>query len=222
MANADASGYSVAGLADLERVPLSDPGVDWIPIRDSFGIRAFGVNAWTAEAGAEVIGPHEETDDFAGGHQELYFVASGRATFRIGDCELDAPAGTLVFVADPTLTRGAVARELDTTILTIGGSPGTPFEVAPWEWLVRAGAHSRAGDLDGAVQTIQRGLDECPGSAELLYHLACYEGLAGLEPEAVRDLRAAIERDARNLDRARRDPDLQQLRSSGQLAGLLA
>src|SRR5262245_31663731 len=90
-------------------------GERWIPIRRHFGIRAFGVNAWAGdEEGAEIIGEHAEDS----GHEELYFVSAGHATFTLGGEEVDAPAGTLVFVGDPQTKRKAVAQEAGTTILS--------------------------------------------------------------------------------------------------------
>src|SRR5439155_6252529 len=41
------SGYTVTSLVDLERYPV-DHGLEWRPIRRPLGIRAFGVNAYTA------------------------------------------------------------------------------------------------------------------------------------------------------------------------------
>ena len=200
-------------LAEIERLPLSGSPAQWSPVRHHFGIRSFGINAWSADAGEEVIGPHEESDSFAGGHEELYFVTSGSAEFTIGEDEVDAPQGTLVWVGDPAVRRGAVAREHGTTVLAFGGRPGAPFEVAPWEWLVRAGAHARANDLHRAIETIEEGLAAWPESDELLYHLACYESLAGRHSDARDHLAAAIALRPENRERSLRDPDLGALRS---------
>jgi len=59
-----------------------------------------------------VISEHDERDDTeygTEGHQELFAVMSGHAIFTVGGQELDAPAGTLVFVRDPALPRSARA-----------------------------------------------------------------------------------------------------------------
>ena len=54
----------------------------WHMIRSALGIESFGVNAWRAtEAGQTLIGEHDELGPGAGGHEELYLVLSGRATF---------------------------------------------------------------------------------------------------------------------------------------------
>ena len=56
----------------------------WHMIRSVFGIESFGINAWRAtEVGQQIIGEHDELGGGAGGHEELYFVLSGRATFTI-------------------------------------------------------------------------------------------------------------------------------------------
>src|SRR4051794_35315544 len=96
-------GYETATLEQLTRAD------GWSPIRKQLGIHAFGVNAWTAkEADARLISEHDEAPS---GHEELYLVVAGRATFTVGGDEIDAPTGTLVFVGDPAVKRGAVAAE---------------------------------------------------------------------------------------------------------------
>ena len=91
---------------EIEGMP--GPGtLTWHPVRATLGIRAFGTNAYTAiEPGVDVVEPHTETprrgQDRA--HEELYFVARGRATFTIDGEDIDAPAGTYVFVPDPPRT----------------------------------------------------------------------------------------------------------------------
>ena len=44
-----------------------------------------------------------------------------------------APYGTIVFVRDPALLRGARATADDTTILMLGGPTGVPYTVSRWE-----------------------------------------------------------------------------------------
>ena len=94
-------------------------------------MRSFGVNAYVADDGV-LTGRHTETEDERG-HEELFFVRRGRATISVDDEEIDAPAGTFVFVPDPASVRGAVARELGTVVLVLGGKPGAAFEVSAWE-----------------------------------------------------------------------------------------
>ena len=102
----------------------------WAPIRHQFDVRSFGVNAWRGDDGDEVIKRHNEGPD---GHEELYIVLSGRATFDVGGDEFDAPAGTFVHVADPEVERAAIARAAGTAVVSLGGWPDKPFEISPWE-----------------------------------------------------------------------------------------
>ena len=124
--------------AHLDDIPPTDVGGGnlWKPIRSTLGIRAFGVNAHVArEPGAAIIHEHDETEAGAGAqrHEELYVVLRGRATFIVDGEDVDAPAGTLVFVDDPSARRAAAALEEGTIVLAIGGPVGEAYEVPPWE-----------------------------------------------------------------------------------------
>ncbi len=101
----------------------------WAPIRHHFGITAFGVNAWRGGPDDEVIKRHDEVES---GHEEMYLVLSGRATFTLGDEEVDAAEGMCVCIADPDLERVAVAQEPNTVILSLGSKPGGAYE-GGWE-----------------------------------------------------------------------------------------
>jgi hypothetical protein len=113
----------------------------WKPVRHHLGVEVFGINAYVGESeGDLVIEEHDEADDEYGGeHQELYFVARGRAEFGVGDQTLDAPAGTFVFYDDPTEKRRAVAREPGTTVLAMGATKGVAFTPSSWETQRTAG-----------------------------------------------------------------------------------
>jgi hypothetical protein len=78
---------------------------------------------------------HDETEDLAGTqrHQELYVVLEGRATFTVDGEDVDAAAGTLVFLEDPAARRAAVAAEDGTTVLAIGGPVGEAYRPPPWD-----------------------------------------------------------------------------------------
>ena len=122
----------------VDQIPAiapSDAGeADWKPVRHHFRITSFGANAYVArEAGDTVVVEHTEVDDSGTEHEELYFVASGRATFSVAGEDVDAPAGTFVYVRDPRAVRAAVAQEPGTTVIAVGGTPGEPFAVSPWE-----------------------------------------------------------------------------------------
>jgi quercetin dioxygenase-like cupin family protein len=102
----------------------------WAPIRHRFDIRAFGANAWRGSPGDEVIKRHSERES---GHEELYMVLSGRATFTVGADDVDAPAGTCIFIRDPEIERVAFAQEDGTVVLSLGGWAGKAFEPSQWE-----------------------------------------------------------------------------------------
>lgn len=126
--------YEVVALDELDRIPVGEHGLMWRPVRRRLGIEAFGVNAYTAEEqGHEVVEHHDETGTGAGRHEELYVVVRGHARFTLDGEEVDAPAGTFVFVRDPAMMRAAVAHEAGTTVLAVGGEPGAAYSVSPWE-----------------------------------------------------------------------------------------
>jgi len=103
----------------------------WAPIRHHFGIRTFGVNAWRGTDGDEVIKRHDESES---GAPELYVVMSGHATFEVAGDEIDAPAGTLVYVEDAAADRVAFARTEGTVVLSISAGPeGTAFVPSGWD-----------------------------------------------------------------------------------------
>jgi mannose-6-phosphate isomerase-like protein (cupin superfamily) len=124
--------YEVAHLSEISHTPteaahgLAIPG-EWKQIRHHFGIREFSANAFVAtEVGQEIVHEHSERandDPSKPGDEELYFVASGRVLVRLGDEEVEADAGTLVFVGEPRVVRSFTALEAGTTILTFGTKP---------------------------------------------------------------------------------------------------
>jgi hypothetical protein len=105
-------------------------------LRRHFDVRAFGVNAATGNAGDEMIEEHHEADDEqnqTNGHEELFAVMTGHAIFTVDGEEIDAPAGTIVFVRDPALLRHARAIADGTSIFMVGGPVDSPFAVSRWE-----------------------------------------------------------------------------------------
>lgn len=202
--------FQVAHLDELDRFSGS---FDTIPIRIPLGIKAFGVNAYGArEVGGRVIEEHDELGAGAGRHEELYLVLSGAARFSLADEELDATAGTLVFVRDPGVRRGAVALESDTTVLVVGATAGQAFAPSPWEsWLEALPAYE-AKDFDTAAEVLARVLAAHPDNPNVLYNLACCESLAGRREAALGHYRRAAEVDPRCREWAARDPDLDAIR----------
>lgn len=204
--------YAVASLDGIGTVPSSaEFGIK--PIRIHFGIESFGVNAYTAsEAGGRVIEEHDELGHGAGRHEELYFVARGHAVFELGGEEVDAPAGTLVFVGDPAVRRGAVAREEGTTVLVAGGVVGEAFQPSPWESWLAAMRFLDAGEPERGIDVFREALERFPGNPNVLYNLACFEALAGRREEALDHLEQAAETDPRTREWAQTDSDFDAIR----------
>jgi hypothetical protein len=176
-------------LDDVEGIPVFGTLV-WKPIRKTLGVTAFGINAYVAaDVGDEVVEEHDET---ALGHEEIYAVIAGHATFTIDGEEVDAPAGTLVYLDDPKQKRQAVANEPGTTVLAIGGLPGK-HEISPWEYFFPALPAIEARHYDTARSILEDGLHELDHSA-LHYHLARVEALAGNEDRARAELAKCSQR----------------------------
>jgi hypothetical protein len=126
--------FRTTTLEAIGEIPAVDGRLRWKPVRRTLGIRAFGVNAYVADAGQEVVETHDElTGAGPGGHEELYVVVTGHARFTIDGEDVDAPAGTLVFLPEPAAQRGARAVQDGTTVLAIGAQPGQPYSVSAWE-----------------------------------------------------------------------------------------
>jgi tetratricopeptide (TPR) repeat protein len=211
--------YAVARLDDIPRVRSSSP-FDITPVRLHFGIGSFGINAYSAaEPGGHVIEEHDELGAGAGRHEELYFVARGHAAFQVDGEEVDAPAGTLVFVGDQSVRRGAVARKADTTVLVIGGVVGKPFEGSPWEAWLAAKLLLDGGQPERGVDVFLETLGRYPENPNVLYNLACFEALAGRHEDALEHLAEAVERDPRTKEWAQSDSDFDAVRADPRFPG---
>jgi tetratricopeptide (TPR) repeat protein len=182
----------------------------WIPLRRHLGVGAFGVNAWRPQAdGTTIIGEHDEA---TAGHEELYLVTEGHATFTVDGDEIDAPAGTLVFVRDPALKRGAVARDSQTTILTVGGKPGEAYAPLAWEENADVIPLFGTGEYGEAKARLERALERFPDAGGLLYNLACAESRLGETDAALAHLERAIELWPGFREAAVGDPDFEAVR----------
>jgi quercetin dioxygenase-like cupin family protein len=200
--------YEVAHIDELEAFPVDDEGLTWRPIRRRFGIRAFGTNAYTAErAGQQVVEEHAEADN----HEELYVVIAGRATFTLDGEEVDAPAGTLVHVADPAVKRGATGEE-GTTILVVGAKPGEAFTPSTWERSAEALRFWPTEEWDRAIEVLEGHLVDTPDHAGTHYNLACAHARAGRPDLALEHARKAIELQESFAEYAGKDEDLVSIR----------
>jgi tetratricopeptide (TPR) repeat protein len=193
--------------------PIDVAGLRWLPVRHTLGVRGFGVNAYSAGAGEDVVEDHTEADDAGRGHQEMYVVLSGHARFEVDGETVDAPAGTFVFLPEPTSRRHAVAQADGTTVLALGGEPGVPYEVSAWEWRFRAQPHIDAEEWEKGIALMHDGLAARPGDASLLYNLACFEANLGRLDDASAHLQEALEAEPENVrEWADGDTDLDPLR----------
>ncbi|MFN2471384.1 MAG: tetratricopeptide repeat protein [Gaiellaceae bacterium] len=213
-------GYEVAHLDELEALPVDEEGLVWRPVRHRFGIGAFGANVYTAaNAGERVVEEHREAQN---GHEELYFVARGRATFTLETEEVDATAGTFVFARPGTL-RGAIAQEAGTTVLAVGGKPGEAFTPSGWEWNFMATSYQRQGRLDEALAVMREGVERYPEDWEGYYNLACIEARAGRADDALATLARAAQLDPENVRKyAAEDSDFDAIRDDPRLESALA
>jgi tetratricopeptide (TPR) repeat protein len=201
--------YEVAQLGELESLP--GPGtLRWTPVRRRFGLTAFGINAYTArEPGLDVVEDHTER---ILGHEEVYVVVTGRATFELGGETFDAPVGTIVVIRDPATRRRATAAEANTTVLAVGGKPGT-HDVSAWEWIFAGYGYADEGDLERGIEELEAALEAKPAArARVLYDLACLESRAGRNAAALDHLREAVELDSALGARAGDDPDFDPMR----------
>ena len=202
------TGYRIARLDEIEE--QDDGRVPYRPVRHHFGIGSFAVNAWTARgAGDRVINEHDEDED--GGHEELYLVTQGRATFELDGERRDAPAGTLVFV-ERGVRRTAFAEEAGTTIVAIGGAPGEVYEPTGWELWAPLNRLYLAGEYAEAAALGRPLVDASPRYAALAYNVACCESLAGETTRALEHLRRAIDGAERFRAYAQADGDFDAIR----------
>ncbi len=199
--------FSVLSVAEIE--PIAAAGILWKPLRRPLGIDAFGINAYTAlAAGDHVIEQHTEATL---GHQEVYVVIAGHATFTIDGADVDAPNGTAVFIRDPSRRREAVAVAAGTTVLAIGGVPGT-HSPSSWEWYFGAEQYRESRNYDAALELLADGLERFPDDPAMLYSIACWEAMAGKTDAAIASLTRAFELKPDTVGWAKSDADLDAIR----------
>lgn len=134
MAGEEIRTWKVAHIDDIPFETNDGPDTEWKPIRRYFDIGSFGVNASRATAdGAVLTHDHTEVDDAGTHHEELFLVVSGHAVYRVDGEEIDAPAGTFLYVPDPETMRGVVAREAGTWMLALGAEPGVVYAPSQWD-----------------------------------------------------------------------------------------
>jgi len=181
-----------------------------IPVREHFGIRSFGVNAFTPGADGQLIGEHDESGT---GQEELYVVLEGRATFEIDGETVDAPAGSYVYVP-PEARRKATG---DGVVLALGATPGKAYEPIDWgdAWKFHQDSMAAYNEqrYADAVEAVRAGLEHAPDNSGLHYNYACFATLAGdTSDETFEHLRKSVELHASFRDQARLDDDFATVR----------
>jgi len=139
-------------------------------------------------------------------------VLRGRATFTLDDTTHDAPAGTVVHLADPSVRRYARAEEPETLVLAIGAKPGEPYEPSAWEWYFEAERFRPSMDTDAALAFLAEGLERFPDHMGMLFSIACWQAMGGREDEALETLRRAEALDPRVREWVAKDEDLASVR----------
>lgn len=220
MATVLAKPFDVVALDDIEPGHEHDGRVP-INIRRHFDIRGFGVHATRAVGDGHVVGEHDEVSLGGTGLEELYVVLSGAATFDIDGEPVYAPAGTLVFVRDPSARRSAIAKQEGTTVLAIGGTPGRSYELHVGELMNAMWEPYRAGDFESALETLRPVLEKRP-EALVLFNVACMEARLGRTDDAITHLEQAIEDDHRIKEHIRTDGDLDSIRNDPRFEALTA
>jgi len=210
-----------ARIQEIEPISVVGGELQWRPLRRTLGIEAFGINAYTANAGELVVEEHDETGSGAGHHEELYVVITGHATFTVDGEEIDAPVGTCVFLDDPRERRAAHAVEDGTTVLAVGGERGAAFKVSPWEFAFAGIPAAEAKRYDEAKALLREGLVQHPGNESLLYNLACLEALSG-ETEAALEHLAPAMANPRFREFAAEDSDFDSLRGDPRFTALVS
>jgi tetratricopeptide (TPR) repeat protein len=210
-------GYTILSLDEVETA--SHRGSNLIPVRHELGFLPAGVNAWIADAGGQLVPPHEEDS----GNEELYAVVRGRASFTVGEETADAPEGTLVFVP-PEVFRTAVAEEDGTIVFAVGGSVGEAFDAGGWDSFALADTYRQAGRFDEGRTIMEQLIAEKPDYWATSYNAGCFESLAGNTDAAFEHLRRAKELDTegQSAEYFREDADLDPLRDDPRFQEFLA
>ena len=216
MATATEKAYVVQRLQEIEPSPLVAPGAtddgrERLDIRRRLDITAFGVQAFRAPNGVDVIREHQEIGPLgAEGQEELYVVLNGAATFEIDGESFEAPSGSLVIVR-PAAKRRATAKEEGTTILAVGGTPGEAYDPAPEEAGEAFAAYGK-GDFETALAKQLVVVEKRPKDPVATFNAACFAARLGRADEAIEHLQRAVAADDRIKELVRTDEDLDSIR----------
>jgi tetratricopeptide (TPR) repeat protein len=214
---------SIDGRLDERRQEQEQPQErTYVQLRRELDVGAFGVFAVRADAGKRLVAERTTTGYAADRHEELFVVLGGAATFTVDGEEVDAPAGTAVFVRDVEAKRGAVATEDGTTLLVVGGRRGEAWRPTPGEAMQAFFPHYEAKDYEAALRIAEQALEEYPGNGLALFNVACMESLLGRKEEALAHLRSALDAAPQLGEQARTDADFEPLRGDARFEALVS
>jgi uncharacterized cupin superfamily protein len=118
----DLEGVTIRRREDLERTG------NWLLVRRSLGVDAFGVNLVEIPPG-ERIPEHDETER---DQEEVFLVLEGSPSLVVDGREIEAPAGTFARL-DPHLSRTVVNHgDESASVLIVSAPRSSGFE--PMEW----------------------------------------------------------------------------------------
>jgi tetratricopeptide (TPR) repeat protein len=195
---------------------------EFVRLRRDLDIGAFAAYAIRAGSGVELVRERTTAGPNADRHEELYVVVDGHATFTVEGQQIDAPAGTAIFVRDVEAVRRAVAGDEPTTVLLVSGRRGEPWRPTPGEAMEEFWRIYQAKDYEGALAVARQALEEYPGNPLAHYNVACMSSLLGRPDEALEHLQAALEGHPDYVENARTDDDFAPLRDDARFKELVA
>ena len=213
--------YGVISLAERAAEGEDDRG--YIRLRADLVIAAFGASAaYQKKAGEVLIREHDEVGPGSDGHEELFVVVQGSATFTVDGDDVEAPQGTAIFVRNPAAKRQAIAQTDDTIVLAVGGRRGEAYRLSPGASLGEFFRLHGDKDYEGAMAECEKALQMYPGNALVLYNIACLENLLGRPDDALATLGTAIGSWPEYKNNAREDEDFASLRDDPRFKELIA
>jgi len=205
-----------------ERAAEGEDDRVYVRLRADLDIGAFGASAsHQKKAGEPVVSEHDEVGPASDGHEELYVVVQGRATFTVDGEEIDAPQGTAVFVRNPAAKRKAVAETDGTIVFAAGGRRGEPYRLTPGASIREFFRLHGDKDYEGAMVVCREGLEAYPGNPFILYNVACLESLLGRPDDALATLATALEGWPDYKELAHEDEDFTSLREDPRFTALV-
>ena len=214
----DEPSFRVLAIAEEEPVLTEGGSLQWVPMRRRLGIGAFGINAFRApHEGDSVVEDHVESP----GQEEVYLVVSGRVRFTIDGEQIDAGAGTAVFVPRPDVRRSGIALDSDTAVVAVGGWRDKPYHSLPWEPIYLAQEAMLREDWAEAAETLEREAGEHRDTGIVQFRLACCHAQMGELDQAMNELQHAVEAAPGIRDRVASEKLLSPLREHADWARVI-